>query len=272
MTKQQVQELDSNRRGFDAKRNELPPLFRPEAHRIFFVHIMKTGGASLTKMMRKFCSQHEMYPNQVGKGSFGSYSSVQQAREFDAKAKERLRYIRGHLPYCVRELFPEPIFCVSIFRDPVARTLSNLKQARSRNSKYRGWPLIKIYENQEFFSHCLDNIQTRCFAHELSDDLKSVFTPKDLTASDVARAHERISQLDFIGLLEDYENTIRSLMSRLGLPLNKIARWRFQNEDCEIPPSLPDRIANDNAHDMETYELVRKLYHERQREAQQRAA
>jgi hypothetical protein len=248
------------------KKSPLPDL-------LFFLHVMKTGGLSLQFMLKSCFAPEATYPP-PGRGDerIVSYISVDRIRQLSDGAKRKIRYLSGHLPHCVGQLFPGSVFYMSFFREPVARTISHLKQARTLDPRFKGMDIVDLYNSRDFFRMYVDNFQTRHFASELTDDLNLAFDPKQLTAEDVSRAREKIAKLDFLGLLEDYDNSIDMLKKQLNLPIKKVLKRRFKYEECEIPAWLPGRIAEDNAIDMETYEFVKKLYGERRRDLLRRAA
>jgi hypothetical protein len=251
---------------------------------IFFVHILKTGGSSLNTMVRPLFPVEAVYPcalkrpgrrTNPGQGLRGwrmAYVAIPFLRMFDESRRRRFRFVAGHLPYCVAELFEQPVRCISFFRDPVSRTISHLKQARTLQPRYKGWPLDRLYAHDTFHEQFIANLQTRHFAHEMSDELTSVFVPKRLTPGDIERAKQRVAGLEFIGILEDYEASISLLKRQLGLPITNVVNRRVPYDDCDVPADLPARIAEDNAIDMELYEFVKSLYYGRKHQALPSAA
>ena len=137
---------------------------------------------------------------------------------------------------------------------------------------FEGMTIEELYDNEEFFSKFVHNMQTRHFAHELTDDLELVFEPKALTPGDIERAKSRISQLEFIGLQEDFDTSIAMFKRQFNIPIKDILKKRFKSEECPVPDSLPERIAQDNQHDIELYEFVKQLYYERRERFLKRAA
>jgi hypothetical protein len=192
-----------------------------------------------------------------------AYLAIELLRRLDRRQRSRLEYVGGHFPYCAGQLFDRPVRYVTFFRDPVARTSSHLKQARTLHPEYHGWSLQRLYEDREFHRRFISNLQTRCFAHELTDELSSVFDPRQLTEADFRLAKRRVASLDFLGILEDYGNAVQLFKREFNLPNLRITKRRFQYNECDVPQGLPARIAADNAYDMELYGFAKSLYQQR---------
>jgi len=229
---------------------------------IFFVHIMKTGGLALDRALRsRLPPPAHVYPYPDDRDRFSSYLDINKLRALSVDQKLSLRYVAGHFPFCVGDLFERNLVRVAVFRDPVERSISHLRQAKDEE-KWQSLNLIQIYEHREFFQRFIHNLQCRYFAYDLTNDLQSVFQPKRLSRADLERAKERVQQCEVIGLLEDFETSFQLIQQGLGLHFRKVPRGNASTKYA-VPEGLRERIAADNPIDMEFYAFVRQVYQQR---------
>ncbi len=228
---------------------------------IFFIHIMKAGGSSLDYAIRSAIGPCAVFPNHVGMKTLTRYFDIKPLLRLSAREKASIRYLRGHFPFCVGDLFHRRIRHIAFFRDPVTRTVSHLAMYKQQE-EFQSLSLTEIYERKGFFDREICNLQCRYFAHNLTPELGSVFAPKRLTRDDLARAKQRVAQCKFIGLQEDFRNSLELLGKVFGFRFRGFPKANV-GKPTEIPKSLRERIAEDNAIDLEFFEFVRALYYHR---------
>jgi hypothetical protein len=89
-----------------------------------------------------------------------------------------------------------------------------------------------------------------------------VLTRVAYTKERLQRAKEALAGLDVFGLQESFEAFCDELSAHYGLELGEPVRSNT-TERAEVPDGLAERIAEDNALDMELYEFACALYRER---------
>src|SRR5262249_45818350 len=77
---------------------------------------------------------------------------------------------------------------------------------------------------------------------------------------------ETLAALDLFGLQEHFDEFCGELQTWYGLDVGPPLRANT-TEPEDVPPGLAERIADDNALDIELYEYARALYDERRRGA-----
>ncbi len=237
---------------------------------VFFIHIMKTGGLVLNRFVRRWIPEEYIYPRPVDRGALAPYFRIDDLRALSDHEKARFRYVTGHFPYCAGELFDRELTRIAFFREPVARVISHLRMIKD-SPEFAGHSLTQIYDDDRFRRRHLLNLQCRCFAHELTDELKAVFRPLDLSADDIERAKQRVLQCAVIGLQEDYERSFATVAETLRMPFEVVPRGNSSTHH-EVPGPLRARIAEDNAADIEFYDFVRREYERRYSAGERRCA
>lgn len=135
--------------------------------RFFFVHVMKTGGTSFADLLRKNFSDEQRYPDVMISPGAGlarrieAYTFVPRVVEDVNANHARLRMVRGHVPYAVRQLLNGTYVAMTILRHPVDRTLSYLNHSRRYHTEHGKSSIEEIYEQRWFFETFIHNYQTK---------------------------------------------------------------------------------------------------------------
>lgn len=235
--------------------------------RIFFIHIMKTGGHSLQWMLQSVYSPEQKYPDRRGlqpdelhRG--GRFPEVLGAlTEEDA---DRIRLYSGHLPFYATGLVRRPVTTVTVLRNPVDRTLSHLRQLRRDRPELRAKTLEEIYGDWAVQLTQINNHQTKVFSATPNDGAGTAFEIFEVDADRGTTAIENLSTVDIVGVSEDFDDFRRRLAACIGYDLP--AGHAFKTPDQEpVDPTFRARIALDNAYDMALYEAARGIV-DRQRQ------
>ena len=230
--------------------------------RLFFIHIMKTGGTTfLYNLMAQF-GPGEVYPDpELDPNRVVAYTELPYLFDLPPDRLATIRAFSGHFPYLAAQTLPGPFVTMSVLRDPVERTVSYLKQCQGLE-QFRGSPLEQIYEDPWQYAIAIENYQTKVFAMTPADQCTSIMDGLtiDDRRLDIAKANLR--RLDILGLNDRYEEFVAQVVDRFGwthLP----SPHRRVSEPMDVPDALRRRIADDNTYDIEFYEYARELYAER---------
>ena len=70
----------------------------------------------------------------------------------------------GHFPFMASEQLDPELVTLTVLREPIARTISILKQFKRREERFRDLPLEAVYDDRPIFRFFVENHQTKVFA------------------------------------------------------------------------------------------------------------
>jgi hypothetical protein len=237
------------------------------ARRFFVAHMQKTAGTTLRDRLRASFTDEQVYPNVTdGTDPRVAVISVSHLRERWAVRGEQIRLLTGHFPVRTVELLGVPFLTMTILRHPVERTLSFLRHQAERRQRgaNEDTPLVEIYEDPFRFTHMIQNHMVRTLSLSPEEMLEhdGVLTPVPYTRDRLERAKEALAGLALFGLQSRFEEFCDELAMRYGLDVGEPLRSNT-TEPADFPDGLADRIAADNALDMELYDYACSLYRDR---------
>ena len=142
--------------------------------RLFFVHVMKTGGTTFRRHIEEQLGAHRVYPNaEDASDRFTAYTSVQRLKDIPTQRWDRLDAVAAHLPYFASTVLEQPFVTATILRDPVERTISHLRNSVRTDPKCQGMTLEQVYDHPFVFPLQIHNHQVRVFALDPSDGADS---------------------------------------------------------------------------------------------------
>jgi hypothetical protein len=250
---------------------------------VLFLHVMKTGGATLVHHLEERYEREEIWPDPSRDYHYDGPRmdlrltlSVPNLARLPAERRRRIRIYRGHLPYVSREFLGGDLDLVTILRDPIDRTESLLRQFRrtvpsvqdpARRPPLADASLEEIYDHPSVFRPLVLNHQTKLFSMRTSDDPRSYLDLVDVDAERLAAAKANLATVDVVGLTERYQEFLDDLEARFGWTVPREARQNVTPPDDDEPLSdeLRRRIASDNAIDVELYAYAKELVELRRR-------
>jgi Sulfotransferase family len=233
-----------------------------EGGRLFFIHIMKTGGTTfLYNLMAQFAT-HETYPDPAQDlDRVAAYTQVQSLLNLPAERTAVIRAYTGHFPYFVTQVLPGDFVTLTVLRDPIERTISYLKQCRGLE-QFRAAPLEQIYDDPWQYAIAIENYQTRVFGMTANDEVGSIMDGIAIDHDRLALAKANLRAVDILGLNDHYEEFNAEVCLRFGWSTLPSPNRRVSEPEV-IPKAFCRRIAEENAFDLEFYEFARELYAER---------
>ncbi len=240
---------------------------------VFFLHIPKTAGTSVTQILESvFDEERILAPKQFN-----------NVRRHPQEIFERAEFVAGHYPHreVHRRLPKKPNITVTFLREPVAhfqslffhlqidptfaytiRLVKDKEHAERIHSDLQGASLEDFLSSE----HCrlFQNFQTRYLAGGLSRDYVG-YNDKQL----LPIAESILLALPFFGITERFEDSIRLLEDFLNLddrlPVIKQNAARNRPKGFEISDIQRKAILKRTRADRQLYELATKAFDHRLR-------
>lgn len=259
---------------------------------------MKTAGTTFALQLQQQFHGAEIYPSanidREDNTDPRAYVSVRRLLTLPPDRRAQIRIYSGHFPYAAAQAVEDNVRTLTILRDPVDRTISVLKHFKRLHERYRDQSLEAIYDDEFVFSQFVENHQTRIFSVQRADNPDAFSTslsydatldalspdrdPDVTSATRSARivvddrrldiARENLANTEVVGLTSAYGAFLEELRQRFGWwpdGLNTAARANVSEESWNFDLALRDRIAADNAYDIELYRFAQELVAERRR-------
>lgn len=231
----------------------------PAPQRWFFVHMHKTAGTALYQRLLEQFEPTAIYPRLAEQKAHKASLHVDLLlRKFRERGHE-LQLVTGHFPLCTTDLLGVPFTTITVLREPVERTLSSLRDMREREPMFRGQPLESIYEDPIRFPCLIHNHMVKMLSitpDEMTDGALSVV---DFDRTHLERAQRNlVERIDVWGVQESFEDLCDELTRRFGWNLGE-PRFANRTKPFEVTDDFRERIARDNALDVELYEYALRL-------------
>lgn len=218
-------------------------------HRILFVHIAKTAGTSMRRMLEREFGAQRVYPGsphlRLLPGARYPHGS-EMLRNFDRLPPHNV--LTGHVTAAMADMLPVPYRTATFLREPVQRSLSMLGHF-SRGMKV---PAATLLADREFVALNIADFQTRMLGAD------GVCDPHEVGPADgpmLERATQRLGSLDFVGLTERFGESCALFDARFGTAVSGSMRHDqvLRPDGDELAEFIP-RIAPCLEHDRVLYE------------------
>jgi sulfotransferase famil protein len=181
---------------------------------LFFLHIPKTGGTSLTKLLARHYPPDEVLP--VPDRS----DRRRMLRELPPERLAKIRLVAGHFWFGPNDRGVHDLLCadpvtITMLRDPIARTISTYRHVVGRpghplHGEVPGDSLLSFLRDPRAQGH-LRNIQARWLVGQPAHDRSDM--PDDEL---LGRARQRLEELAFTGIFERFEESVSLLSWLMG--------------------------------------------------------
>lgn len=240
----------------------------PIPARFFFIHVMKTAGASFGQAIKRQFAEEAIYPcrgiewtSPTSIEALDAYLKMSVLLATTPERRATVQVYTGHFPFMACELLDPELKTITLLREPVERSVAALRHFK-RIDAYRHLSLEEIYENREIFRFYVENHQTKVFSLHCDDRQDGIACELTFDDTRFARACENLAKVDVIGFTESYADLVTEVRARFGWwpdGLDMSRRVNATTEGWDVGPELRARIAVDNAYDVELYAYAREL-------------
>jgi hypothetical protein len=220
---------------------------------LIFLHVPKSAGTTLNRLIEWEYPLFEMYS--VDPVLF-RWSRARLFRLPKQRLK-KFRVFKGHMPFGLHEMLPQPATYITVLREPVDRVISayyfmsNYK-LHPNYWKFRreGWTLEDFVNRSP-----RENVQTKMIAGADYDE--------PCTAEILAKAKDNFPYFSVMGLTERFEESLALMKLRFGWKLGSYSSFnvtRTRPKKRDLPQSTLDLIAEKNRFDIELYQSAAKAF------------
>jgi len=235
----------------------------PQTPPIFFIHVMKTGGATFRQHLFDNFGPGEVYPDAeldlTPDNPYRPNFRLDYLLSLDPARRARIRAYMGHFPFVATELLGGPFTTLTILRNPVDRTLSYLKHCKRFHPQHRDLTLEQIYEDPFYQPKFIRNHQAKIFSMKAQDAPISFMDEIEVDEDRLRLACANLERVDVLALHEHYHEFAEQLQARFGWRFGDVLNWHVSIEPWSASKAFLARIAADNAADMAFYEYAQAL-------------
>lgn len=231
---------------------------------IIFLHIQKTGGITLQRMLRR----------RLGKSLKARAAGLLAEKNKPATVEQELqqkknadRYVVGHFCYGIHQFLPRPYTYMSFLREPVARICSLYCYFQANPTAYYHHH-AKNKSLEEFALQTqlmeLDNGQVRFLAGDSKDFFINRTPIGKCDRALLETAKQNIAaHFSFIGITAQFDQSVLLLQKIMDwdscLYLRRNSSSSLIKSKAVVPDSTKQQIAERNWLDMQIYEHVQEL-------------
>ncbi|MFC3886618.1 sulfotransferase family 2 domain-containing protein [Bacillus songklensis] len=226
-------------------------LFTTRQQLLIHLHMPKTGGTTLKKIIKKNYGKRKSVDVYVDREKLSYVLTNLSKRNIDC--------IQGHMPFGVHQFFNQPGSYVTMLRDPVDRVLSDYYFIRSLPSHNLHSKVIKMSLEEYQKDPVNSNLQTHYILGEKFGEM--------LTKEDLEKAKSNlIHHFSVAGITERFDESI-SLMKKywgwnnISYTKANVTKGRLSKE--EISRGIIDQIETNNVFDIELYHFAKELLEEK---------
>ena len=232
----------------------------PNAEAVIFLHVPKTAGTTLNRLIEWEYDLFEMYS--VDPVFFRW--STRHLRTLSKGRLNKIRVVKGHMLFGLHEILPRPAIYITVLRDPVERVLSAFYFIRS----YKWHPLYWKFKREnwtlEDFVTRLprDNVQCKMVAGAAYEAVYE----EPCTAEMFEQAKRNLDKhFTVVGLTERFEETLALMKLRFGWKLESYSSFnvtRSHPKRRDLPQATLDLISEKNTFDVMFYDYAARLFQE----------
>lgn len=239
----------------------------------FFLHIPKTAGTSIRELLDARFDPERSIPTiaDMREKWGGVYPSIPQLLDLPEQTWRTAQLLRGHYYLQVADRFPRRPVCLTMLREPVARSISTVRHILRNAPRYDGRSLGDLVSDREFMLKNVANMQTKLLGvrFDLSDRAQ---WPRDangkisLDQAHLEAARQALERFEFVGLQERFDESVRLLFDLFGWPMQaQLPRSNVGDDDFlqEVDNQCLQEVAQYNQLDQELYRFAGELFQRR---------
>jgi hypothetical protein len=224
---------------------------------LYFLHIPKTAGMTMTHLLDNQFHLDDIFPGQFLADILTNPEAIPNI--------DRYRLYRGHFNQALLTLVKRPLQTITVLRDPIARTVSGIDHALRLDYAGQNITFEQLLEDPRYRITQTD-VQTFCvisdlawFDHVLPDEDSEIVNERKLYM-----ARQRLDSCLVVGIQERFEETLLLLAYTLGIAIPRqntkynVSGRKTRPED--LSAETLEQLHNINALDKQLYDHALNLF------------
>jgi hypothetical protein len=225
------------------------------AEALIFLHIPKSAGTTLNRLIEWEYPLFEMYSVDP---VFFRWSRS-RLWQLPKRRLQRFRVFKGHMPFGLHDVLPQPATYITVMRGAVERVISAYYFMSNYMLHPNYWRFRRDRWTLEDFVRRSprENVQTKMIAGADYD--------APCTLETLQKAKENLQHFSVLGLTERFEESLALMKLRFGWKLESYSSFnvtRKRPRKRDLPQSTLDLIAERNRFDIELYECAARIFSE----------
>ena len=230
---------------------------------VIFIHVPKAAGTTVNRLIER---EYPLFKIFSVDPVFSNWSR-RHLWSLPPERLKRFRIFKGHMPFGLHKILPQPATYFAVFRDPISRVISAFYFMRNYMLHPQYWKFRRLnWQLEDFVRNSpRDNVQTKMVA---GAPYEGLCTPEIFAQA----KHNLRNHFSVVGLSERFEDSLALMKIRYGWKLDSYHSFnitRSRPRKRELPQAILDLIADKNSFDIALYQLASELF---QKSVEQNAA
>ena len=227
---------------------------------LILVHSPRTGGTALREMLTDEFGEDRVTRSHQNvavekKESYKDFEFLLGEKGVQAASKNAV--LVGHFPAQVKDELDFEHYSAIFVREPIARSISMLR----KEVKDKGLSIDELISDTYFMDEYIKDAQCRILSAPAS--LESGSGIFDVNESMLELAKSKLKEFDFIGLYENYNESIRHFDSTFKTSLQSRMEKVNESPDVEVPTGIAEVLTPLVTMDLKLYEYAVELFQAR---------
>lgn len=239
------------------------------SYTLVFIHMPKAAGSTLQRIIERQYGGQNIF-NIDGNDVSTVQASIDHLRSMSKAEREKVRCLKGHVPFGIGQWLKSPVKYISMLRNPVARLVSDYNYAASapehilfKRVNEEDMSLIQFVEMRT--QSGLGNLYTRMLSGCVNWD-NIALSKALLSQPELESAKENVRKCAVVGITERFDESILVFKKELGWSSCRYVRdnvTRFERiSRHEVSSDVEEAIKEYNRLDMELYQYCSHIFDE----------
>ncbi len=216
----------------------------------FFIHIPKTAGTAYRLLLESAFEKSDFFPSEKIIKERGLYPLFHDIIKYD-KPTITPKILIGHYPYALHQVVKGEVKRIVIFRDPVARVISNIYHMKNNDPRWKDKTPEEIYQKGKWH---YQNLQVRYMVDKVIHPNMKYINSMPLGKLDLKAAIANMRSCDMVGVSEKLSESVNLTNKMFNWSLAVPKKVNVAKSKKTVSEKLIAKITKDNLYDQKLYE------------------